>query len=104
MDIMRQEIFGPVIPIARIADFEEGLELANDTPYGLSAYVFTRDLRRVERLARELHFGEIYVNRPMGEAINAFHTGHGISGIGGEDGEYGLDAYYQKKSVYVNYA
>jgi lactaldehyde dehydrogenase / glycolaldehyde dehydrogenase len=103
-DIMRQEIFGPVIPITRVTDFEQALACANDTGYGLSAYLFTRDLGRINRLVRDLDFGEIYVNRPMGEAINAFHSGHKLSGIGGEDGRYGVDAYFQKKTIYVNYA
>lgn len=103
-DIMRQEIFGPVIPLMRVADFKQALALANDSDYGLSAYLFSRNLHRVNRLARDLHFGEIYLNRPMGEAINAFHSGHKHSGIGGEDGKYGVDAYFQKKTIYVNYA
>lgn len=103
-DIMRKEIFGPVVPITRVGDFEQALACANDSDYGLSAYLFTRDLRRINRLVRDLDFGEIYVNRPMGEAINAFHSGHKLSGIGGEDGTYGVDAYFQKKTIYVNYA
>jgi lactaldehyde dehydrogenase / glycolaldehyde dehydrogenase len=103
-DIMRKEIFGPVVPITRVTDFEQALACANDTDYGLSAYLFTRDLGRINRLVRDLDFGEIYVNRPMGEAINAFHSGHKLSGVGGEDGRYGVDAYFQKKTIYVNYA
>lgn len=102
-DIMRKEIFGPVVPIMRVPDFEDALACANDSDYGLSAYLFSRDLRRINRLVGELDFGEIYVNRPMGEAINAFHSGHKFSGIGGEDGKYGVDAYFQKKTIYVNY-
>ena len=72
--------------------------------YGLSAYVFTKDMRRMMRLVRELKFGEIYVNRPGGDAVHAHHAGIRDSGIGGEDGKYGLDAYFQKKTIYVNYA
>ena len=72
--------------------------------YGLSAYVFTKDMRRMMRLVRELKFGEIYVNRPGGDAVHAHHAGIRDSGIGGEDGKYGLDAYFQKKTIYVNFA
>jgi lactaldehyde dehydrogenase/glycolaldehyde dehydrogenase len=97
-------VFGPVVPILRIVDFEEGLALANESRYGLSAYVFTRDLRRVMRLSRELRFGEIYVNRTGGDAVHAHHAGIRDSGIGGEDGKYGLEGYFQKKTIYVNYA
>lgn len=104
MAIMQDEVFGPVVPIMRISDFDEGLRLANESRYGLSAYVFTKDLRRMMRLVRELKFGEIYVNRPGGDAVHAHHAGIRDSGIGGEDGKYGLDAYFQKKTIYVNYA
>lgn len=103
IDIMQKEVFGPVLPIVKISNFEEGLQFANDSVYGLSAYVFTQDMRRVMRLIRDLKFGEIYINRPMGEALQGFHTGHRLSGIGGEDGKYGLDGYLQKKNIYVNF-
>lgn len=104
LPIMQDEVFGPVIPIMKVTDFDEGLRLANESRYGLSAYVFTKDLRRLMRLIRELKFGEIYVNRPGGDAVHAHHAGLRHSGIGGEDGKYGLDAYFQKKTIYVNYA
>ncbi len=104
MAIMQDEVFGPVIPLMQVTDFDEGLRLANEFRYGLSAYVFTKDLRRLMRLIRELKFGEIYVNRPGGDAVHAHHAGLRHSGIGGEDGKYGLDAYFQKKTIYVNYA
>jgi lactaldehyde dehydrogenase / glycolaldehyde dehydrogenase len=104
MEIMQREVFGPVIPVMTVADFDEGLALANDSAYGLSAYVFTKDLRRLMRLTRELKFGEIYVNRPGGDAVNAYHSGYRHSGLGGEDGKYGLEGYLRKKTIYVNYS
>jgi len=104
MPIMQQEIFGPVVPVLTVTDFDEGLRLANESSYGLSAYVFTKDLRRLMRLIRELKFGEIYVNRGGGDAVHAHHAGLRHSGVGGEDGKYGLDGYFQKKTIYVNYA
>ena len=104
MEIMQREVFGPVIPAMTVTDFDEGLALANDSAYGLSAYVFTKDMRRMMRLIRELKFGDIYVNKPGGDVVQAHHAGIRDSGIGGEDGRYGLDAYFQKKTIYVNYA
>ena len=101
---MQREVFGPVIPVMTVADFDEGLALANDSAYGLSAYVFTKDLRRLMRLTRELKFGEIYVNRPGGDAVHAYHSGYRHSGLGGEDGKYGLEGYLRKKTIYVNYS
>jgi len=104
MQIMQDEVFGPVVPVMTVTDFDEGLKLANESRYGLSAYVFTKDMRRMMRLIRELKFGEIYVNKQGGDVVQAHHAGLRDSGIGGEDGKYGLDAYFQKKTIYVNYA
>jgi lactaldehyde dehydrogenase/glycolaldehyde dehydrogenase len=104
MEIMRQEVFGVVSPIMRIGGFEEALRLANDSDYGLSAFLFTRDMRRIQRVVHELDFGEIYVNRAMGEQRQGFHNGYKLSGTGGEDGRYGLENYLQKKTCYVNFA
>ncbi|MCB1501442.1 MAG: aldehyde dehydrogenase family protein [Bauldia sp.] len=104
MQIMQDEVFGPVVPVMTVTDFDEGLRLANESRYGLSAYVFTKDLRRMMRLVRELRFGEIYVNRGGGDVVHAHHAGMRDSGLGGEDGKYGLEGYFQKKTIYVNYA
>ncbi|MCP4382915.1 MAG: aldehyde dehydrogenase family protein, partial [Hyphomicrobiales bacterium] len=102
--LMQREIFGPVVPVMQFDQFDEALALANDTTYGLSAYVFTHDVRRLMRIANELKFGEIYFNRTNGELVQGFHTGWGDSGLGGEDGKYGFDGYLRKKTMYVNWA
>ena len=104
MELMREETFGPVLPVVKFDDFEEAVQLANDTPYGLSAYLFSNDMRRIMRVVRDFNFGEIYVNRQLGEAVQGFHTGHGISGMGGEDGKYGVESFLQKRTVYLNYS
>ncbi len=100
---MRQEIFGPVVPALTVGSFEEALSFANDSDFGLSAYVYTRDLKRLMRLVDGLEFGEIYFNRTNGELIQGFHTGWKQSGLGGEDGKYGFDGYLRKKTMYVNW-
>lgn len=102
-NVMQREIFGPVAPVMTVDSFEEALTFANDTSYGLSAYVYTNDLRRVMRLSRELSFGELYVNRPCGELVQGFHTGWKHSGLGGEDGQYGFDGYLRKQTTYIRW-
>ncbi len=103
MKIMQEEIFGPVVPVARISSFEEAVQLANESDFGLAAYFFTKDVRRIQRLVLELDFGEVYVNRPIGEQRQGFHNGFKLSGTGGEDGKYGMENYLQKKTFYVNF-
>jgi len=104
MAIMRDEIFGPVVPVMRVASFEEALKIANDSRYGLSAYLFTNDFTRIMRAVQDVHFGEIYINRIGPEALQGYHTGYRNSGPGGDDGIHGLDAYLRKKTVYANYS
>jgi len=99
MEIMQKEIFGPVIPVMKISDFDQALELANDSEYGLSAFLFTQDMRKIMRAVNELDFGEIYINREMGELRQGFHNGYRLSGIGGEDGKYGIENYLKKKTL-----
>ncbi|WIX31373.1 aldehyde dehydrogenase [Salinicola sp. JS01] len=104
MQIMKEEIFGPVVPIMKIDDFEQAMAYANASEYGLSAYVFTQNVRHLMALTRELDFGEIYVNRGAGESVQGFHKGYRNSGLGGEDGKYGLEAYVKSKTMYVHYS
>ena len=104
MDIMRDEVFGVVSPIMRIKSYDEAIELANDSDFGLSAFLFTENNRYIQRAVSELEFGEIYVNRGMGEQRQGFHNGYKLSGTGGEDGKYGMENYLEKKTMYVNFA
>lgn len=101
--LLQEEIFGPVVAAKRVSDFEEAVAMANDTSFGLSAYVFTQDGRRIARTPHALKFGEIYLNRSNGEAVQGYHTGWGQSGLGGEDGKYGFDGYLRKQTTYLNW-
>jgi lactaldehyde dehydrogenase/glycolaldehyde dehydrogenase len=103
MDIMQQEIFGPISPIMAFDDFEEAIALANDSKYGLTAYLFTDDLKRMMRAVQAIRFGEVYINRIGPEQFQGFHTGYRLSGMGGDDGRQGFEHYFRKKTVYVNY-
>lgn len=103
MKIMQEEVFGPVIPVMEFSEFDEALDLANDSRFGLAAYLFTRDVDRVMRAVRDLECGELYINRGPGESIHGYHSGWKQSGIGGDDGKHGLDHYLQRKTVYLRY-
>jgi lactaldehyde dehydrogenase/glycolaldehyde dehydrogenase len=103
MPIMQDEIFGPVVPIVPFRAFDEAIELSNRSRYGLSAYLFTRDLTQVMRAVRGIDFGELYVNRIGPESLQGFHLGYRQSGVGGDDGGHGLEIFLKKKTVYVNY-
>ena len=102
-ELIQNEIFGPVLPVMKVKNFDQALEFSNDCEYGLSAYLFTNNAKHIMRAVNELEFGEVYTNRENGELINAFHNGFKLSGTGGEDGKYGLEGYLQKKTVYMNY-
>ena len=104
LPVMRDEVFGPVVAALVVDDFEQALTLANDSAYGLSAYVWTDDRRRLMAAAQRLNFGEIYCNRTNGELVQGFHSGWGLSGLGGEDGKHGFDGYLRKKTMYLNWA
>ncbi|WP_049904073.1 aldehyde dehydrogenase [Halococcus agarilyticus] len=101
--IVHDEVFGPVIPVISVDSADEALELANDSDYGLSSYVYTDDYQLAMRFSEELEFGVTYVNRSIGESWQAHHIGWDESGLGGEDGKYGLLKYTRLKTVYHNY-
>jgi len=101
--IMREEIFGPVLPITTFSNLDEAIEMANDCEYGLTSSIFTQNLDTAMRAANELKFGETYVNREHFEAMQGFHAGWRKSGIGGADGKHGLEEYLQTHVVYMNY-
>jgi lactaldehyde dehydrogenase / glycolaldehyde dehydrogenase len=103
MDVVQNEVFGPVLPIQAFDDFEDVVDLANDSPYGLTAYVFTRDLNRALRAIDDIDFGEVYVNKIGPEQLQGFHTGYRLSGMGGDDGQYGYERYFRRKTVYLGY-
>lgn len=103
MDIMRKEIFGPVLPIATFSDLDEAISLANDCEYGLTSSIFTRNLDAAMRAANELKFGETYINREHFEAMQGFHAGWRKSGIGGADGPHGVEEFMQTRVVYMDY-
>jgi acyl-CoA reductase-like NAD-dependent aldehyde dehydrogenase len=101
MKIAREEIFGPVVATLRFADMDSVIREGNDTGYGLSAGVWTRDIAKAHRVAHALKAGTVWVN-----CFNVFDTaspfgGYKESGYGRELGHYALELYTQTKSVWV---
>ncbi len=101
MEIMRKEIFGPVLPIQIVDDLDEAIALANDCEYGLTSSLYTRDLSKAMYAIREIDFGETYINRENFEAMQGFHAGVRKSGVGGADGKHGLYEYTHTHVVYI---
>ncbi|KEA65278.1 Aldehyde dehydrogenase A [Marinobacterium lacunae] len=101
MDIMRQETFGPVLPIQIVDDLDEAIAHANDCEYGLTSSIYTRDLSKAMKAVRELDFGETYINRENFEAMQGYHAGVRKSGVGGADGKHGLYEYLHTQVVYL---
>src|SRR5699024_7121654 len=91
--IMRDEIFGPVLPIAKFETVDEAIDKANDSPYCLSSYVYTEDLKESMEFSNRLDIGEVYVNCGAEGAITGYHAGWCQSGLGGADGQHGFDEY-----------
>jgi len=98
MDIARTEIFGPVLSVMPFESEEEAIQIANDTPYGLTNYIQTQDKEKVKRVARKLRSGMVDVNG-AGIAVDAPFGGFKHSGIGREAGEHGLEEFLEVKSV-----
>jgi lactaldehyde dehydrogenase/glycolaldehyde dehydrogenase len=104
MNIMSNETFGPVSPIMEFESVDQALDYANDSNYGLTSYVFTNDYNTAMRISNNLEFGETFVNRTVGASWQGHHIGWNESGVGGEDGKYGMLKYTRIKSVYHNYS
>jgi succinate-semialdehyde dehydrogenase/glutarate-semialdehyde dehydrogenase len=100
--LLKEEIFGPVAPVKAFESEEEAVAAANDTEYGLVAYVFTRDIKRALRVCESLETGMIGLNQGMVSNAGAPFGGVKASGIGREGGNEGIEEYLETKYVAVN--
>ncbi len=99
--IAQEEVFGPVLSVIRFHDEEEAIRLANDTRFGLAAYVHTRDLVRAHRVVDDLEAGYIGVNAFPPMPATAPFGGTKLSGFGIEGGRAGIEEYVHQKNVYI---
>ncbi|PYQ03733.1 MAG: aldehyde dehydrogenase [Acidobacteria bacterium] len=100
--IAREEIFGPVMSVIPFEDEADALRIANDTPYGLAAAVWSRDIFKCLRMVKKLQAGIVWVNHMQPTYVEAPWGGYKMSGIGRELGPWGAEEYLQVKQVYIN--
>ena len=101
-ELLHEEIFGPVAPVKGFGDEDEAIAAANDTEYGLVAYVFTNDLKRALRVIERLETGMVGLNQGMVSNAGAPFGGIKQSGFGREGGYEGMEEYLETKYVAVN--
>ncbi len=97
--IFHEETFGPVAPLFRFSTEEEGIRIANDTPFGLCAYFYARDIGRIFRVAEALEFGIVGVNEGIISTEVAPFGGVKASGLGREGSKYGIEEFLETKYV-----
>jgi betaine-aldehyde dehydrogenase len=100
--IAREEIFGPVMSVIPFEDEADALRIANDTPYGLAAAVWSRDIFKCLRVVKKLQAGIVWVNHMQPTYVEAPWGGYKMSGIGRELGPWGAEEYLQVKQVHIN--
>ena len=103
MTAMREETFGPTLPIMKVADVEEGVRLSNDSPYGLAASVWTKDAAKGEKLARRIEAGAVIVNDAQINyvALELPMGGWKSSGLGTRHGPDGIRKYTKSQTIVV---
>ncbi len=100
MAIMREETFGPVLPLMPYKDFDQAIKLANDSPYGLGASLMSNDPRLVKRFFEQVEAGTIWINDPLTDNYAGPFGGMKMSGQGRELGQEGLDEFFEVKHVH----
>jgi acyl-CoA reductase-like NAD-dependent aldehyde dehydrogenase len=104
MRIAREEVFGPVLSIIPFEDEEDAIAIANDSPYGLAAGVWTTSIKRAIRSSERLQAGSVWVNTYRAVSYMSPFGGYKRSGVGRENGQDAIWSYLQTKSVWISTA
>ena len=103
MEIVQEEVFGPVLAVIPYTDFDEALDMASDHQFGLASVVFTENYRKVMKAANEIEAGELYINRFPADPYQGYHAGWKRSGLGGDDGKHGMLEFTQTRLVILKH-
>lgn len=103
MEIVQEEIFGPVLPVLKYSDADEALELANDHQFGLASVIYTENYGTAMKVANNIEAGEVYINRTPADPYQGYHAGWKRSGLGGDDGKHGMLEFTQTRLVVMKY-
>jgi lactaldehyde dehydrogenase/glycolaldehyde dehydrogenase len=103
MEIIREEVFGPVLAVTPYKSFDEALALASDHQFGLASVLFSENYRKVMQAANEIEAGELYVNRFPADPYQGYHAGWKKSGLGGDDGKHGMLEFTQTRLVVLKH-
>lgn len=103
MEIVREEIFGPVLCVLPCEDMAHALALANDHQFGLASVLYTNDYREVMRFSNAIEAGELYINRTPADPYQGYHAGWKRSGLGGDDGKHGMLEFTQTRLVVMHH-
>jgi acyl-CoA reductase-like NAD-dependent aldehyde dehydrogenase len=102
MRIVREEIFGPVVAVIPFTDEADAIRQANDTPYGLSGSIWSRDIGKALRVSKAVRAGVLSVNSDASVHTEAPFGGYKMSGVGRELGMHALELYTEVKNVFVD--
>jgi lactaldehyde dehydrogenase/glycolaldehyde dehydrogenase len=103
MEIVQEEVFGPVLAVIPYTDFDEALAMASDHQFGLASVVFSESYRKVMKAANEMEAGELYINRFPADPYQGYHAGWKRSGLGGDDGKHGMLEFTQTRLVILKH-
>ena len=103
MEIVQEEVFGPVLCVLPYTTLDHALEMASDHQFGLASVLYTEDYRSVMKAGNEIEAGELYINRTPADPYQGYHAGWKRSGLGGDDGKHGMLEFTQTRLVVMNY-